>query len=134
MNVDDYFRQTAYDGVAEITKENQLNEFFRQKYQRVNNYLDHVDRESEKAAKKARSSIRNYGTKLKFEQTMLQRQGDQEPRASIKRNSTIDALRSPDDRLLEDDSKVLSPDLSVVYGGIKKTEDASVGSLNVVHD
>ena len=92
MNVDDYFRQTAYDGVAEITKENQLNEFFKQKYQRVNNYLDHVDRESEKAAKKARSSVRNYGTKLRFEQTMLQRLGgDQEPRASIKRTSTIDA-------------------------------------------
>ena len=28
LNIDEYFRQTGYDGVSEITKENQLKNFF----------------------------------------------------------------------------------------------------------
>ena len=66
VDIDEYFGQTHFDGAREITKEKNLGSFFQQKYTRVNNYLKAVEEETAMAATKARSSIRNYGIKLKL--------------------------------------------------------------------
>ena len=39
FDIDEYFAQTKFDGNRELTKESNLNSFFLQKCERVNNYL-----------------------------------------------------------------------------------------------
>lgn len=92
IDMDKYFEQTGYNGESELIKENQLTDFFKQKYYRVNNYLRQAERETEKAATKARSSIRNYGTKLLIEQSMIQKfQGELAANQARKRQAAAAA-------------------------------------------
>ena len=64
MDIDEYFEQGTFDGTIEVTKGRQIDEFFAEKYRRVNDYFNKVDRETDKAATRARSSIRSYAPKL----------------------------------------------------------------------
>ena len=98
----------------------------------MTSYLASVERESQKAAKKARSSIRNYGTKLKIEQSMLQRQHETDLREFSKRNSSTE-IQNKAGQGAAGKGRLLSPDVSIVFGGIKKTKDKSVDSLNATH-
>ena len=97
----------------------------------MTSYLASVEKESQKAAKKVRSSIRNYGAKLKIEQSMLQRQHENDLREFSKRNSSTE-IQNKNKQGAADRGR-LSPDVSIVFGGIKKTKDKSVDSLNATH-
>ena len=71
VDIDEYFRQTKFDGAREIGKESNLDDFFKQKYIRVNNYLQTVEHKSKMAATQARSSVRNYGVRLRLAKNLL---------------------------------------------------------------
>ena len=50
-----------------------MTQFFAQKYERISNELQRIDKETELAATRARSSVRNYGVKLQVERDLLRK-------------------------------------------------------------
>jgi hypothetical protein len=43
LNVEEYFRASFFDPRLEINKERHLDDFFKEKYKRVNNYLQKAE-------------------------------------------------------------------------------------------
>ena len=54
-----------------MLKERNIDQFFLEKYLRVNKLLEQTDKETDKAATRARSSVRNYGAKLLTDQKII---------------------------------------------------------------
>ena len=73
LDIDGYFEQQDFDGDQHIDKEANLTQFFVQKYERISNQMKKIDDETELAATKARSSVRNYGVKLKVERDLFRK-------------------------------------------------------------
>ena len=77
-DIDGYFEQKEFDGDRHIDKEVNLTSFFAQKYERITNQMHKLEKETDLAATKARSSVRNYGVKLRVERDLLRKfQGNQ---------------------------------------------------------
>ena len=73
LDIDGYFEQKEFEGERHIDKESNLTQFFAQKYERISNELQRIDKETELAATRARSSVRNYGVKLQVERDLLRK-------------------------------------------------------------
>ena len=63
-SIEQYYGQQKFDPEAEVEKEHHIDDFFYQKYKRVENYLIKAEEDAEAASKRAKSSYKNFGITL----------------------------------------------------------------------